>query len=521
MRDYFSTPYFRFLVCVFLSIYTIVFTNSSFLKFLTNQEINHSMQVQIILFVFAFNLLIFAIVLLPVIFKILVAIILMISTIVDYFMRQYSILLDGEMLCNVFYTDISEVAELINPDLIITLIIKFAIPSLILMWMPITWIKGLVKNIMHYVISVSAAIALLCCSIAVEPKTFNFINMNSLFFKTSVVPFNFFCASGSLLGKQKVNEAFDKSSLNDVKIGSLINTAKKKVFIFVVGESVRSGNFSLNGYDKSTNPLLKDIKNLISFTDVTACATSTFQSVPCLFSSKTGTDFKIKENSVVNALDIVAKAGFKVRWYENNSESYGAAIRHEIIDLDPIKQFDGAFIDILKKEIEVSNQDLFLVFHTIGSHGPLYHKRSTEETKRFFPECNSNQFNRCSDQEIVNAYDNSIIYTDYVMASLIKLLDRDDIDAALLYIGDHGESLGEYGVYLHAFPYSIAPKEQLKVPFILWLNDSFIINNNIDFEALSRFRNWQLSHDHIFHTTLGLLGIETNFLDHKLNLTAK
>lgn len=223
----------------------------------------------------------------------------------------------------------------------------------------------------------------------------------------------------------------------------------------------------------------------------------------------------------MNILDVMAKIEFKTVWYENNSYSYDIANRHKYYELEPKKDLDENFLNPLKLEINGSSDNIFIVLHTIGSHGPAYHRRSSESVKKFFPECKYDDIKRCTNEEIVNAYDNSILYTDHFLGSLIDMLNDHRHDAALLYVSDHGESLGEYGVYLHGFPYMIAPSEQTHIPFILWMNDSFIKNNKIDMQKLKKKEMEYVSHDNIFHTTLGLLGVKSKFLNNELDLIGR
>ena len=194
-------------------------------------------------------------------------------------------------------------------------------------------------------------------------------------------------------------------------------------------------------------------------------------------------------------LHVLARAGFKVRWRDNQSGCKG------VCDGLPVDQLDHANVPALcaegqcLDEILVHGMDgvardnqgnLFVVMHQLGSHGPAYYKRYPAVFKRFTPACESEDLHSCSQSDIVNAYDNSLLYTDFVLGRVIDFLDRAQAthDTAMLYVSDHGESLGEGGLYLHGMPYAIAPDVQTRVPFVMWLSPAFRRSFGINQECL-------------------------------------
>ncbi|WP_415246253.1 phosphoethanolamine transferase [Thauera sp.] len=163
-----------------------------------------------------------------------------------------------------------------------------------------------------------------------------------------------------------------------------------------------------------------------------------------------------------------------------------------------------------------------LVLHQLGNHGPAYFRRHPESFRRFTPSCDQDELSKCSREQILNSYDNALLYTDHVLARTIDLLEELDkqYDTAMIYVSDHGESLGENGLYLHGLPYSIAPDEQIKVPMVMWFSSGFAARNRLDQECLRAQTAQAASHDNLFHTVLGLLDVDTSVRDGALDLAA-
>ena len=306
--------------------------------------------------------------------------------------------------------------------------------------------------------------------------------------------------------------------------------ARPSLFVLVVGETARSQNFSLNGYARLTNPELAR-RGVISFPDAIACGTSTEVSLPCMFSPFGRAHYdeeKILTHESV--LQVLARAGVQVLWRDNQSGCKG------ICDGLPTEQLDHAgdaslcvqgqcLDEILLRGMDQVLSDrqgnLLVVMHQQGSHGPAYFKRYPPAFKRFQPACESEDLRLCSAAEIVNAYDNSLLYTDFFLGKLIDFLERaqQTHDTAMLYVSDHGESLGEGGLYLHGMPYAIAPDVQTRVPFVLWTSQAFRSGLGIDDQCLrSQARQQQASHDQLFHSLLGIFSVQTKVYDPKLDL---
>jgi lipid A ethanolaminephosphotransferase len=305
-------------------------------------------------------------------------------------------------------------------------------------------------------------------------------------------------------------------------------SAKPLLTVIVVGETARAANFSLFGYARDTNPELEK-RNVIAFPNTTSCGTDTGVSLPCMFSPFTRSDYShTKFLGSENLLDVLKHAGVDVAWYDNNTGSNGVGDRIDFTQLQdrPDKRFcdagecrDGILVEALKTKLNDIKVNTTVVLHMIGSHGPAYYRRYPSDFARFKPDCRSNEFSDCSTDEIVNAYDNSILYTDHVLGQIVDLLDqnRSRVTPAMLYISDHGESLGENGLYLHAAPYLIAPEVQTHVPFVAWLSPEFSGETKLDPGCLAAGSAQPASHDNLFHSVLGMMGVATSVYDRSLD----
>jgi lipid A ethanolaminephosphotransferase len=294
------------------------------------------------------------------------------------------------------------------------------------------------------------------------------------------------------------------------------------VLVIVLGETARADNFSLLGYARETNPELAKL-DVTAFSDVKSCGTSTEISVPCMFSPYGRADYderRIRNSETL--LDVLARAGYRVRWIDNQSGCKGvckgAGIEYEKADpaLAPDLCRDGECYDEilarrLRDELAEVHDNTVFVLHMMGNHGPAYFRRYPAAYRHFVPDCATAELRDCSREQVVNAYDNAIAYTDHVLAQVIGILDASSgrLDTAMLYVSDHGESLGENGLYLHGFPYAIAPEQQTRVPMIVWLSRTMTGTGDVSARCLRAKADLPLSHDNLFHSVLGLLDVST------------
>ncbi len=267
-------------------------------------------------------------------------------------------------------------------------------------------------------------------------------------------------------------------------------------------------------------------QDVVSLSNVTSCGTSTGVSVPCMFSSL-GRAAYDKETALnqENALDVLFDHGVQILWRDNNSDSKGVATRMKYEDFkSPTLNSECAgecrdigMLNGLDKYIKArAGKDILIVLHQMGNHGPEYYRRYPKEFERFKPMCMTGELRDCSQEEIDNSYDNAILYTDYFLSNVIDLLKKYDEDyaTAMLYVSDHGESLGEHGFYLHAAPYLIAPKEQTHVPAIIWMGKNFDYKK----DQLMPYKDDALSHDDLFCTLLVAFELNSKTCEAKKNV---
>lgn len=317
----------------------------------------------------------------------------------------------------------------------------------------------------------------------------------------------------------------------DAAPGARLAAADKPVvMVIVVGETGRAQNWSLGSYGRETNPELA-ARDITYFTDVSSCGTSTAISVPCMFSGL-GRDGYSLGGALAreNLMDVLGHAGFRTLWWDNNGGSQHVAVRMGEEPLfqatDPVicatgECDDRILLQRLQAELPKITENTVIVLHTIGSHGPSYHLRYPADRAAFTPACDTGELGNCTQDEIVNAYDNTIAFTDWFLAQIIDTLGADDtVIPMMIYASDHGESLGEAGLYLHAAPYFMAPAEQTQVPMLTWISPAAEAVLGVRRACLDASANLVLSHDNIFHTVLGLLDVTTAVHDPALDLSA-
>ena len=438
-----------------------------------------------------------------------------------YYMDQFGVIIDGVMLDNIIQTDMREFKGLITPLFIFRVIILGLIPAwLVLKYTPKP--QKLSTELKSRGFAIGTLILLII--IVVIPFTAGYTSFirehrvtrfyaNPTYFTYSAIKFvqEQLKSEPSKLVKKVAQDAIN-----------LDKSEHKELIIMVVGETARADRFSLNGYKKLTNPLLAK-ENIVSFSNVTSCGTSTGVSVPCMFSVLNREHYdKQLALHTENALEVLAENKVQILWRDNNSDSKGVAIRLDYENfktptLNPVCDKECRDIGMLSGLDQYiaarSNQDILIVLHQMGNHGPEYYRRYPDEFARFKPMCMTGELRDCNQTEIDNSYDNAILYTDYFLSEVIQFLKKYDQsrETAMLYVADHGESLGENGWYLHAAPYAIAPKEQTHVPAIVWLGQHF----DYDIKQLKPFKNYPLSHDDVFCSLLVAFELETKTCENK------
>lgn len=437
----------------------------------------------------------------------------LVAAVSGYFMDSYNVVIDREMILNAVSTDLAETRDLLAPQLALYLALLFVLPS-VLLWRIRIRPASAGRALLTRLALMAAALGLMVSQALVFGDFYaSFVREHKVlrYYANPVTPL--YSVYTFARKRHRLTSGPVQPLGQDAKIPP--GDINRELVIMVVGETARADRFSLNGYERETNPELKT-KPVTSFTNVTACGTSTAVAVPCIFSLKEREKFKVeKARSEENVLDVLTHAGVNVLWRDNNSSSKGVAERITFEDfrvpgLNPVCDPECRDVGMLTGlDDYIGNHpygDILIVLHQMGSHGPAYYKRYPEAFHVFEPTCDTNQLDDCSAAEIGNAYDNTIVYTDHFLARVIEFLGNydDRFETALLYVSDHGESLGESGVYLHGLPYWIAPYTQIKVPLIMWFGETFY---DVDPAAVARLRDTALSHDNVFHTLLGLFEI--------------
>jgi lipid A ethanolaminephosphotransferase len=458
---------------------------------------------------------------------------LLAAAVASHFIAAYGIVIDKAMIQNVFETDTREAFELLDWRLALRVAVLGVLPSL---WVARARIRfahggrGLLRQAGIAGGSLAlAALLLMCLFKNLAPALHEHRELRFLLVPTNVIQ----AVHGYLHGRWARPVVVAPLGRDAVKGAAWAGQKRKTLTVIVVGETARAASFSLNGYPRQTNPRLSRVDGLVNFSNVSACGTATAVSVPCVFSNL-GRDGYSQSRAAgqEGLLDVLTHAGLKVLWRDNNSGCKGVCDRVAYQDLSrPTPHdsrcrgdecYDERLLDGLPELVRAGAVDTVLVLHQKGSHGPAYASRYPQGFGRFGPVCDGGQFEKCSRASIQAAYDNTILYTDHVLASAIErlreLAREQEVDTALLYFSDHGESLGENNVYLHGAPYMLAPSEQTRVPMMLWMSDGFSARFGIDRTCLNARRGQALSHDNVFHSVLGMLDIRTAVLNPRLDL---
>ncbi|MDB2414382.1 phosphoethanolamine--lipid A transferase [Rickettsiales bacterium] len=447
--------------------------------------------------------------------KLLIIICLIISSLIAYFMDSYNTMIDDAMIKNAFETDQKEMLGLASPTMFLYFLLLGLLPSIFVYLAKIQY-QPLKQEIIARAKTIFAVLIIVGISFFIySPNATSFFreHKTTLYYSN---PGNYAIGLVRYI-RDILKEKDRKLSLIGKDAKKPESDTQRELIIMVVGETARADRFSLNGYDQKTNPLLEK-QNVVSFSNVESCGTLTAISVPCMFAIDQEDSFDSnKAKHKENALDILKRSGAKVLWRDNNSSSKHVADRviyqdYQSADTNTICDTEcrdeGMLVGLQEYINQQKNGDILIILHQMGNHGPAYYKRYPKEFERFTPACHTNELSDCTEDEINNAYDNAILYTDYFLSKVIELLKQNDnrFETAMLYVSDHGESLGENGLYLHGIPNFIAPQTQRHVPVIMWIGSAF---DEISFDELKAKKDIPLTHDNIFHTLLGLMEIDS------------
>ena len=451
----------------------------------------------------------------------------------SYFASAYGAVMNLDMMRNVIATDAAEVGGLLNFDLVAHVLVLGMAPALLVWRVALpssTWRVRLRQRL----ISIGSALGL--CIAALFACSANY----AVFFREHK-PLRYLLSPAapvvSLAGLLLANERHDPSTplidpAGKVQRTAAVSDGKPLVMFLVVGETARAANFQLGGYGRATTPRLQSRSDIVYFDHATSCGTATAISVPCIFSHLPRAQFDVGQaDRYTNLLDTLVEADFTVEWRDNNAGCKGVCARVAQVtypgESDPVRCpnsycYDEVMLSDLPAHLATLQRDSVVIFHGIGSHGPAYSERYPPQFEVFKPACRSNELQRCSSQEIVNAYDNSLVYTDYLLAKQIELLQANagHFDSVLIYASDHGESLGEQGLYLHGMPYSFAPRTQKEVPMLFWASRGYVERTGLSFKCVQARSHAEVSHDNLYHTVLGALAVRDEAYDPALDMLA-
>ncbi len=455
---------------------------------------------------------------------------LLVGASAQYFMVAYGTVMDSGMVNNILQTDLRESSDLFNPQLLLQLLLVAGLPAAWLVPLRIRRARTPLRAAAHVLLLALAALALIAASVFVSYRELAPVVRNNLWMRHMLNPVSPVLATldAALKPILRPKRPFASIAAGATLGASYAAERKPPLFVLVVGETARAANWGLNGYARDTTPELAK-RQVLNWSNVTSCGTSTRESVPCMFSHLGRSAFYKSKVDYDNLVDVLYNAGLAVLWIDNQAGCKGVceripntstADRLDTADGKALCSSDGECLDgillsglderIAALPRERRERGVVLVMHEMGSHGPAYYKRSTPETKVFQPECLTNALSSCTREQVVNVYDNSIRYNDLFLSQTIDWLQsrQSRYQTGMLYLSDHGESLGELGIYLHGMPYAMAPDEQKHIPMVAWLGN-LGARTGVSERCVRGQLDAPLSHDNLFHTVLGLLDVQS------------
>ncbi|SOD27360.1 lipid A ethanolaminephosphotransferase [Variovorax sp. YR752] len=455
--------------------------------------------------------------------------VVVLAAVVQHYMLEYRVVMDPTMIANALQTDPNEARDLLSWRMAFNVGVV-VLPAAWLLWRvrvaPMGILSKLWRNMALLLLSVVVALgAAVSMNRELAP-----LMRNNVHLRYMMNPIATLYSTGSLL----IKPLFKRSGkLIPITAGTALGASyaaqtKPPLFVVVVGETARADHFALNGYARDTTPELAK-RGVLSYRDVHSCGTNTLASVPCMFSPLGKQGYESRKDDYENLVDVLQAAGLAVFWLDNQAgckdvctrvpnasafDGLDAATKKALCDGDEC--LDDVMLKGLDERIaalpaERRAKGIVLVMHQMGSHGPAYYKRSAADVKRFLPECKTNALAECGHAELMNVYDNSIVQTDRFLGQTIDWLKAQSkqYDPAMLYVSDHGESLGEYGLFLHGVPYSFAPEAQKHVPMVTWFSEGMSERRKLSRSCMEAGLDAPLTHDNLYHTVLGVMDVTT------------
>jgi lipid A ethanolaminephosphotransferase len=450
--------------------------------------------------------------------------VVILCAVTSFYQDKLGATIDREMIQNVMQTTVAESRHLITPDFAAHVLGFGVLPSLLILWVQVKR-RGIIVNIAGWALTVVASLGMFFGLLYSDFKAYSAVIRERKDIVQAHQPFA--PLNGAVRYAKMVmrttNVIVAPLGLDAVK-GPRLTAANKPVLTIVwAGETARAQNFGVNGYERDTTPETPT-QGFLNFTNVESCGTATAVSLPCMFSNLTQAEYSdVKVKSVENLFDVLGHAGVKVEWFDNNTGDQTIAKRYGwtkmTAEMDAVaceggECTDAVYLPLIRDKLATITEDTVLVLHMIGSHGPAYYLRYPEEFRKFTPDCRTAEFAKCTNEEIRNAYDNTILFTDHILAQTADILGAQDrVDSAIFYVSDHGESLGEDGLYLHGAPRFMAPVAQYHVPMMIWMSQAYRDVMGVNAACVAAKTGQKFSHDNMYSTVLGMMDIKTETYD--------
>jgi len=444
---------------------------------------------------------------------------IIVSSLIFYSTINYGIIFDYGMVQNTIETDKAEAFSYFNIYALSYFMLFGVLPAFFIYNVKLSY-KPFLGELVSRIKLISSACLMVLIIASCFYSNYAAVGRNNKNLISYIIPYKMYDATYKFIRNNYFSPPL-KFSVLDRKPTIVRTNNQKHVTVLVLGETARAQSFSLNGYEKPTNQFTENL-GVVSFTNMSSCGTATAVSVPCMF-SRLNKDNYNKRLAIAqqNVVDLVHLAGADVLWLSNNNGSCKGVctrVKNQQIDVSKLNPlcdgeycYDEVLLNPLKNKLKnLTHHNTLILLHLIGSHGPTYYKRYPQSNRLFSPDCQRSDIQNCTEEELINTYDNTIAYTDYVLSKIINELNNssqnNNLEASMLYISDHGESLGEKGVYLHGLPYAFAPEQQTHIPMLFWTDTK---QTDFDLSCLNSMKNIEISHDYFFDTLLSIMSVKT------------
>ncbi|MBF7955425.1 phosphoethanolamine transferase [Rahnella victoriana] len=460
-------------------------------------------------------------------------IVLPVSALASFAMMTFQVVFDRGMIENILETQSAEAGSYLNMKVVLWLVFTGILPAILLFLTPVSYDKTPLRRLGVRLVSMVISLLVVASVAGIFYKDYASVGRNNRTLNLEVVPTNYLYSAFQYMNHRYFTAKMPFRTLgNDAK--QVQQPGQKPNLLFlVVGETARAQNQSSDGYAKPTNQYTQAIPDVVFFHKMTSCGTATAISVPCMFSDMKRTDYDAnRARNSEGLLDILQKAGVSVFWKDNDEGCKGVCDRVPNVTIDTQKDgkycdgetcYDMALMQHIDDDIKPDGKNTLIALHLIGSHGPTYYKRYPPAFRKFTPDCPRSDIENCSQEQLVNTYDNTLLYTDYMVSQVIEKAKQyqDKYNVAVIYLSDHGESLGENGLYLHGTPYRVAPPQQTHVPMLFWLSEGYLKAQGIDLSCLkANAATKDVSQDNLFHTVLSAMNVQTSARDPQLDILA-